>query len=57
MTAAASPPPRAAGTLGVMVLAPAPSLTYVLGLPAGLMVVVGLVGFAAWAVLGRISRG
>jgi hypothetical protein len=40
-----------------MLLAPAPSLTFVLGIPAGLMVVVGLFGYAAWTVLGRISRG
>ncbi len=39
-----------------MLLAPAPSLIYVLGIPAGLMVVVGVFGVAAWMVLGRIHR-
>jgi hypothetical protein len=48
---------RRAGTLEVMVLAPAPSLVFVVGLPAGLMVCVGVVGFIAWVLIGRISRG
>jgi hypothetical protein len=39
-----------------MLLAPAPSLAFVIGIPAGLMVVVGLLGVASWVVLGRISR-
>ncbi len=40
-----------------MLLAPAPSLVYVVGLPAGLMVCVGLIGAVAWVLIGRISRG
>jgi len=40
-----------------MLLTPAPSLAFVLGVPAGLMVCVGLIGGATWALLGRISRG
>jgi len=45
-----------AGTLEVMILAPAPSLVFVVGLPAGLMVCVGVVGVIAWVLIGRISR-
>jgi hypothetical protein len=40
-----------------MLLAPAPSLVFVVGLPAGLMVCVGVVGVIAWVLIGRISRG
>jgi hypothetical protein len=40
-----------------MLLAPAPSLVFVLGLPAGLMICVGILGGAAWVLLGKISRG
>jgi hypothetical protein len=40
-----------------MLLAPAPSLVYVVGLPAGLMVCVGVIGAVAWVLIGRISRG
>jgi hypothetical protein len=39
-----------------MLLTPAPSLIYVIGVPAGLMVVVVVFGVAAWMVLGRIHR-
>ncbi|MGH7723214.1 MAG: hypothetical protein ACRENL_10370 [Candidatus Dormibacteria bacterium] len=40
-----------------MLLTPAPSLVFVVGLPAALMVCVGALGVAAWVLLGRISRG
>jgi hypothetical protein len=40
-----------------MLLAPAPSLAFVLGLPAGLLACVLLLGGATWVLLGRISRG
>ncbi len=40
-----------------MLLTPAPSLIYVIGIPAGLMVVVGVFGVGAWMLLGRIHRG
>ena len=40
-----------------MLLTPAPSLVFVIGLPAGLMICVGVVGGAAWMLLGRINRG
>jgi hypothetical protein len=40
-----------------MLLTPAPSLIYVLGIPAGLMVVVVVFGVAAWMLIGRIHRG
>ena len=40
-----------------MLLTPAPSLLYVIGIPAGLMVCVGVFGVAVWMLLGRISRG
>ena len=46
-----------AGTLEVMLLAPAPSLVFVIGLPAGLLISVIALGGAAWVLLGRISRG
>lgn len=39
-----------------MLLAPAPSLAFVIGLPVALMIAAGVVGAAAWLVLGRISR-
>ena len=39
-----------------MLLTPAPSLIYVIGVPAGLLVVVVVFGVAAWMVLGRIHR-
>lgn len=51
------PRERPAGTLEGMLLAPAPSLVYVVGLPAGLMVCVGVIGAVAWVLIGRISRG
>jgi hypothetical protein len=40
-----------------MLLTPAPSLVYVIGLPAGLMICVGVVAGAAFVLLGRIGRG
>lgn len=40
-----------------MLLTPAPDLAFVIGLPAGLMVVVGAAGFAVYTLIGRISRG
>ena len=43
--------------LAVMLLTNAPSLLYVLGLPAGLMICVGVVGGAAFMLLGRGRRG
>jgi hypothetical protein len=45
------------GTLRVMLLTAAPSLAYVIGLPAGLLLAVVAVGVGAWALIGRISRG
>ncbi len=48
---------RAPGRLRVMLLTAAPSLTYVIGLPAGLLLAVVAVGVGAWALIGRISRG
>ena len=43
--------------LGAMVLTAAPDLAFVIGLPAGLLVVGGAVGFAIYTLIGRISRG
>jgi hypothetical protein len=43
--------------LAAMILSPAPSLAFVIGLPAGLMLVVGAVSFAAYTLIGRIGRG
>ncbi len=43
--------------LAVMLLTDAPSLLYVIGLPAALMVFVGVVGGAAFMLLGRGRRG
>jgi hypothetical protein len=40
-----------------MLLTPAPSLAYVIGLPAGLLLAVVAVGVGAWVLIGRISRG
>ncbi len=40
-----------------MLLTPAPSLLYVIGLPAGLMAVVGAFGIGIWMLLGRTHRG
>jgi hypothetical protein len=40
-----------------MLLAPAPSLVFVIGLPAALLISVIALGGAAWVLLGRISRG
>jgi hypothetical protein len=37
-----------------MLLSPAPDLAYVIGLPAGLLIAVVLLGAATWVVLGRI---
>jgi hypothetical protein len=45
------------GTLRVMLLTPGPSLAYVIGLPAGLLLAVVAVGVGAWVLIGRISRG
>lgn len=54
---ACSSRPPAGYTLRHMLLAPAPSLTFVLGLPAGLLIFVVILGGAFWMLLGRISRG
>jgi hypothetical protein len=43
--------------LAAMLLTPAPDLVFVVGLPAGLMVVVGGFAFALYTLIGRISRG
>jgi hypothetical protein len=40
-----------------MLLTPAPSLLYVIGVPAGLMVVVGGMIIGIWVLLGRMHRG
>jgi hypothetical protein len=40
-----------------MLLTPAPSLLFVIGVPAGLMVVVGGMVIAIWMLLGRTNRG
>ena len=48
---------RAPGRLRVMLLTAAPSLAYVIGLPAALLLAVVAVGVGAWALIGRISRG
>jgi hypothetical protein len=40
-----------------MLLSPAPSLLFVIGLPAGLMAVVGGVAIGIWMLLGRMHRG
>jgi hypothetical protein len=40
-----------------MLLTAAPSLAYVIGLPAGLLLAVVAVGTGAWVLIGRISRG
>ncbi len=53
----ASPSGHALGTLALMLLTPAPSLIYVIGIPAGFMVIVGVFGFGVWMLLGRIHRG
>ena len=39
-----------------MLATPAPSLVFVIGLPAGLMLCVGVVAGAAFMLLGRIGR-
>ncbi len=39
-----------------MLLTPAPNLIYVIGIPAGLLIVVMVFGVAAWMALGRIHR-
>ena len=39
-----------------MLLTPAPDLVFVIGLPAGLMVVVGALCLAVYTLIGRISR-
>ena len=40
-----------------MLLTAAPSLVYVIGLPAALLAVGIVFGAAVWTVIGRISRG
>lgn len=40
-----------------MVLTAPPSLVFVIGLPAGLLVCVLVFGGATWMLLGRIRRG
>ncbi len=52
-----SPTKHTLGTLAVMLLTPAPSLVYVIGIPAGFMAVVGAFGVGVWMLLGRIHRG
>lgn len=39
-----------------MLLSPAPDLTYVVGLPFGLLVFCLLVGTGLWVALGRLRR-
>ncbi|HSP65388.1 MAG TPA: hypothetical protein VLO10_04275 [Candidatus Deferrimicrobium sp.] len=39
-----------------MLLTPAPSLVFVIGIPAGLLLVVMMLGLAMWMALGRIHR-
>ena len=40
-----------------MLLTPAPDLAFVIGLPAGLMIVVGAFCLGVYTLIGRISRG
>lgn len=40
-----------------MLITDAPNLPLVIGLPTALMIVVGLLGFAAYTLIGRINRG
>ena len=40
-----------------MVLTAAPDLPFVIGLPAGLMLLVGILGVATYTLIGRIRRG
>ncbi len=46
-----------AGYTRGVILTAAPSLVFVIGVPAALLVIAGVVGGAAWMVLGRIQRG
>jgi hypothetical protein len=39
-----------------MLLTPAPSLVFVVGLPAALLIAVCALGAAAWVLIGRINR-
>ena len=43
--------------LALMLLSDAPNLPLVIGLPGLLMGVVGILGFAAYTLIGRIPRG
>ncbi|MHB8719459.1 MAG: hypothetical protein ACYDAC_11300 [Candidatus Dormibacteria bacterium] len=40
-----------------MLLTPAPDLTFVIGIPFGLLLLTMLVGTGVWYVLGRAGRG
>ena len=40
-----------------MLLAPAPNLAYVIGIPFGLLLAIMLIGSGIWWVLGRSSKG
>jgi uncharacterized membrane protein AbrB (regulator of aidB expression) len=51
-----SPSAQTLATLMLMLLTPAPSLLYVIGLPAGLLIGSLVVGGAVFMVLGRMRR-
>ena len=40
-----------------MLAAPAPNLSFVIGLPVGLLLAASLLGLAIWWALGRANRG
>ena len=40
-----------------MLAAPAPNLSFVIGLPVALLLLASLLGLAIWWVLGKASRG
>ncbi|HEY7926164.1 MAG TPA: hypothetical protein VIG86_01950 [Candidatus Dormibacteraeota bacterium] len=40
-----------------MLLSPAPDLPFVIGLPAGLLILVCVLGAATYTLIGRIRRG
>jgi hypothetical protein len=40
-----------------MILTPAPDLPFVIGLPAGLLLLVCVLGLATYRLIGRIKRG
>lgn len=43
--------------LDAMILTPAPDLSYVIGLPFGLLLLVCLIGTGIYAAMGRARRG